>query len=336
VKRKERFFEGWICLATNSVLEKKDQRARGSFSVFCVQVLALLALTLIVCACRNVRPPVAPAAGKATTSASKLVHVVTRREGEVTRFFVENQERAEVTMTFDFGLTNMKPSKEFPLTATVPPNGTTEVFSLAPLNSDEPWEFSFTNRYNLGSADAVHDDSYCYSLPYAAGCSHRVSQGYDGKYSHKGSNRYAVDWEMPEGTPVHATRGGLVVKVKDDSDQGGGDVSFDPFNNYVLIRHSDGTLGQYCHLKEGGAEVREGDIIKDGDLIAHSGNTGFSTGPHLHFTVYKMKNGKERESIPVKFRTSNNEAVTLEAGRKYTAPAAYRNQTTAQATSLLR
>ena len=257
---------------------------------------------------------------------SKLVQIVTRRDGDTTRFFVENRERGEVTMTFDFDLTNMKPSKELPLTTTVPPNGTTEIFSLSPVDPDEPWEFSFTNRYNLGSAEAVHDDSYCYSLPYAAGKTYRVSQGYDGKYSHKGSNRYAVDWEMPEGTPVHAARGGLVLKVKDDSDQGGGNVSFDPFNNYVLIRHSDGTLGQYCHLQKGGAEVREGDIISDGDIIAHSGNTGYSTGPHLHFTVYKMKNGKERESIPVKFRTAADQPVTLEAGRKYTALPSYRGQ----------
>ena len=336
MKRNEKKSESRACPAAANPLEKKANRAWAPFNVLCVQLLGLLMLMIIVCACRNVRPPVVSSAGKATTSGSKLVRVVTHRDGDVTRFFVENQERGEVTMTFDFDLTNLKPSKEFPLTATVPANGTTEIFSLAPVNPDEPWDFSFTNRYNLGSADAVHDDSYCYSLPYAAGRSYRVSQGYDGKYSHKGSNRYAVDWEMPEGTPVHATRGGLVVKVKDDSDQGGGDVSFDPFNNYVLVRHSDGTLGQYCHLQKGGAAVHEGDVIKDGDIIAHSGNTGFSTGPHLHFTVYKMKNGKERESIPVKFRTSADGAVTLQAGRKYTAPATYSSQTAAAASPLLR
>ena len=50
----------------------------------------------------------------------------------------------------------------------------------------------------------------------------------------------------------------------------------------------------------------------------------------------KMKNGKERESIPVKFRTSAEEAVTLQAGRKYTAPAAHSSQTTAATSPLLR
>ena len=323
-------------MATIAAGAEFSQRVLGSPLSLFGRLFVSCAVIISVCACRNVQRTVAPPAGKSATSVTKLVHVVTRRDGDITRFFVENQERGEVTMTFDFDLTNLKPSKDFPLTATLPPNETTEVFSLSPVNVEEPWEFSFTNRYNLGSADAVHDDSYCYSLPYAVGRSFRVSQGYDGKYSHKGSNRYAVDWEMPEGTPVHATRGGVVVKVKDDSDCGGGDVSFDPHNNFVLIRHSDGTLGQYCHLQKGGAEVREGDILAAGDHIAHSGNTGYSTGPHLHFTVYKMKNGKERESIPVKFRTHADAAVTLQAGRKYTAAPAHSNQSTAQATQLLR
>jgi murein DD-endopeptidase MepM/ murein hydrolase activator NlpD len=332
VKNVRNYFGKWISAA---VAEKAAQRGRRALPLY-GRVLVCCILAIAVCACRNVRPSAAEPAGKATTSVSKLVHVVTRRDGDTTRFFVENQERGEVTMTFDFDLRNLEGSRGFPLTTTVPPNGTTEIFSLSPIDPHEPWEFSFTNRYNLGSAEAVHDDSYCYGLPYAAGKTYRVSQGYDGKYSHKGSNRYSVDWEMPEGTPVHATRGGLVVKVKDDSDKGGGDVSFDPFNNYVLIRHSDGTLGQYCHLQKGGAEVREGDVINDGDIIAHSGNTGYSTGPHLHFTVYKMKNGKERESIPVKFRTSSSEAITLEAGRKYTATPAYSSEATAHASRLLR
>src|SRR4029077_376384 len=100
----------------------------------------------------------------------------TRRDGDTTRFFVENQECGEVTMTFDFDLKNLKSSKEFPLTTTLAANETTEVFSVSPVNPAEPWEFSFTNRYNLGSAEAVHDDTYCYSLPYAAGRTYRVSQ----------------------------------------------------------------------------------------------------------------------------------------------------------------
>jgi murein DD-endopeptidase MepM/ murein hydrolase activator NlpD len=124
---------------------------------------------------------------------------------------------------------------------------------------------------------------------------------------------------MPEGTPVYAARGGTVVKVKDDSDRGGKSIEYDRFNNYVVIRHSDGTFGFYCHLQKYSAGVRPGDNVADGDLLARSGNTGFSSGPHLHFCVYRTKGGRERESIPVKFTTSAENATTLKAGKRYTA-----------------
>jgi murein DD-endopeptidase MepM/ murein hydrolase activator NlpD len=144
-----------------------------------------------------------------------------------------------------------------------------------------------------------------------------VTQGYNGSFSHKGANQYAIDWQMPEGTPVYAARGGVVVKIKDDSSIGGSSVKYDPYNNYVLIRHDDGTLGHYCHLQKGGVYVRSGDRVMVGQRIARSGNTGFSSGAHLHFSVFKTKDGRERVSIPVRFRTSDAQAVTLEEGRRY-------------------
>jgi murein DD-endopeptidase MepM/ murein hydrolase activator NlpD len=156
-------------------------------------------------------------------------------------------------------------------------------------------------------------------LPYAPGKKFRVTQGYNGEFSHKGSNLYAIDWQMPEGTCVYAARGGLVVKVKDDSSTGGSSMKFDPFNNYVLIRHEDGTLGHYCHLQKSGVVVKPGQSVQTGQLIAHSGNTGFSSGPHLHFSVYRTKNGRERESLPVRFKTSDATAITLVTGRAYRA-----------------
>jgi murein DD-endopeptidase MepM/ murein hydrolase activator NlpD len=286
------------------------------------QGLTLYALMIVLGLGRSNSAPIPEGAGKAEAPEKKLVRVVTRREGEMTHFLVENLERTEVTMTFNFELTNLKSTRDLPLTATFPAQQTTEAFCLSPIDPSETWQYSFTNYHNLGSAEAVHDDSYCYNLPYAPGRTYRVSQGYEGKFSHRGSNRYAIDWAVPEGTEVHAARGGLVVKVKDDSNRGGGSVEFDKFNNYVLIRHGDGTLGQYCHLRKGGVKVREGDVVNEGDVLALSGNTGFSSGPHLHFSVYKMNSGKERQSIPVKFKTTTATATTLETGERYTARSA--------------
>lgn len=99
-------------------------------------------------------------------------------------------------------------------------------------------------------------------------------------------------------------------------------MKFDPYNNYVLIRHDDGTLGHYCHLQKGGVCVKPGDRVEVGQQIAHSGNTGFSSGAHLHFSVFKTKDGRERISIPVKFKTADAQAVTLVEGQRYKATGA--------------
>jgi murein DD-endopeptidase MepM/ murein hydrolase activator NlpD len=157
-------------------------------------------------------------------------------------------------------------------------------------------------------------------LPYAPGEKFKVTQAYNGKFSHSGSNQYAIDWDLPEGTLVRAARGGIVVRTKDDSDKGGASIEFDRYNNYVLIRHDDGTLGHYCHLQKGGVLVKAGQTVAAGAVIAHSGNTGFSSGPHLHFCVFKARDGRSRVSIPIRFRTAQERAITLASGHSYRAP----------------
>jgi murein DD-endopeptidase MepM/ murein hydrolase activator NlpD len=245
------------------------------------------------------------------------VKVTTKCEGGVTHFYVENKELCEVTMTFGLDISNLRGSVTFPYTATFSPGAMTEAFTLTPSLSGAEWEYSYTNYFKLGSNWAKHDDSYVYQLPYAPGSKYKVTQGYNGSFSHKGSNQYAIDWQMPEGTPVYAARGGVVVKIKDDSSTGGPSIKYDPYNNYVLIRHDDGTLGHYCHLLKGGVCVKPGQLVEVGQQIALSGNTGFSSGAHLHFSVFKTKDGRERISIPTKFKTADAEATTLVEGRRY-------------------
>jgi murein DD-endopeptidase MepM/ murein hydrolase activator NlpD len=216
---------------------------------------------------------------------------------------------------------NLKSSTNFPYTANFPPHQTTEAFSLSPVCLEQEWRYALTNHCTLGSSRAVHEDSYAYDLPYPAGSAFRVSQGYDGRFSHQGTERYAIDWKMPEGTPVLAARGGLVVDEKDDSTAGGSDRKFLPSANFILIQHADGTLGKYAHLLKGSARVKTGQVVEPGTLIGLSGNTGFSSGPHLHFSVYRPRNGTERESLPTKFRVQDQAAaVTLQQGRVYRAP----------------
>jgi murein DD-endopeptidase MepM/ murein hydrolase activator NlpD len=251
----------------------------------------------------------------------KSMNVLTTREGETTRFAIENLEEAEITVTFELELKNLKGTTNFPFTAVFPPKKVTDAFKLFPVDTNSGWNYSYTCRYTMGSTTVRHDNSYIYSLPYAPGASFKVTQGYNGTYSHTGPEQYAIDWKMSPGTPVHAARDGVVVKVKDDSDKGGPDRKFENAANYILVRHSDGSIANYAHLQKAGGKVVAGQKVKAGDLIALSGNSGFSTGPHLHFAVFKTKSGSERESIPVKFRTLNAQAATLAEGQSYGCPA---------------
>jgi murein DD-endopeptidase MepM/ murein hydrolase activator NlpD len=266
----------------------------------------------------NPAEPVVSPKGAGTQSSVK---VSSRREGAVTHFYVENNEFCEITMTFEVGLKHLTDNVGFPYTATFPPRQVTEAFVLTPSEPGAKWEYSYTNYFKLGSNCVRHDDSCIYQLPYAPGAKYKVTQGYNSSFSHKGSNLYAIDWKMPEGTLVYAARGGLVVKVRDDSNIGGASMKYDRFCNYVLIRHDDGTLGHYCHLQKNGVVVKAGQTVAAGDVIAHSGNTGFSSGAHLHFSVFKTRNGRERESIPVRFKTDDDWATTLVENHSYRAAA---------------
>jgi len=253
----------------------------------------------------------------ADESTNKLVRVVTKQEGESTRFFVQNLEATEVTATFELKLTNLKSSAGSSYTATYPANQMVEAFKVVPVNADKQWAYSYVNHFTIGSTSAVHDDSAVYFLPYEAGTECKVTQGYNGSYSHSGSDQYAIDWKMPCGTPIYAARRGMVVKVKVDSSSGGPDRKYENQANYILIRHSDGTVANYAHLSKNGSKVTPGDIVEAGDLIGYSGNTGFTSGPHLHFSVFKTKNGKQRLSIPVKFQTTSPQPITLAEGKTY-------------------
>jgi len=88
--------------------------------------------------------------------------------------------------------------------------------------------------------------------------------------------------------------------------------------NYLTILHEDGTYADYLHLQFEGVTVELGDKVEAGDPIALSGNTGWSTGPHLHFIVRKTeKDGQV--SLPTLFKTSRDKTELLTEGNIYTA-----------------
>jgi murein DD-endopeptidase MepM/ murein hydrolase activator NlpD len=123
--------------------------------------------------------------------------------------------------------------------------------------------------------------------PFVAGEQYPVSQGFQGERTHTTpDSEFAIDIVMPVGTPVLAAQAGTVMDIEEDFNQGGIDRSkFVDKANHVRILHADGTMGLYAHLDLASVGVRPGGRIRAGQQIARSGNTGFSSGPHLHFAV---------------------------------------------------
>lgn len=181
-------------------------------------------------------------------------------------------------------------------------------------NDNDP-QFRYRYRYFFGDpARTRHRDSHIYLLPYRHGETYKVLQGYNGRFSHQNQN--SIDFLMPEGTPVYAARDGIVIFVKDDSNRGGPDPAYRPDGNYISILHEDGTFAEYVHLRFRGSRVKTGDRVRAGDHIAYSGNTGFSTTPHLHFTV-KVPAYMRYDTTPTLFRQENNTTGRLSEGNSY-------------------
>jgi murein DD-endopeptidase MepM/ murein hydrolase activator NlpD len=246
--------------------------------------------------------------------------LVEDQQGGKVLFKVQNPNLCPETFTFRATLTNMACSKELPFTVEISPGATDEVCTFSPVDPTKGTNYHYKWNSEMGSVRAAHDDSAVYALPYPSGKSFVVSQGYGGDFSHTGEFRFAIDWKMPVGSAVCAARDGTVVKAKADSNEGGPTREFMKKANVVMILHDDGTIGEYVHLQQNGALVKVGDRVRAGDLIARSGNTGFSSTPHLHFHVMTPVDGTTFRSLPVKFRVGDGDAVTLTQGKKYPAP----------------
>lgn len=90
-----------------------------------------------------------------------------------------------------------------------------------------------------------------------------------------------VDFAAPLGTPVYASDGGAVLVSRSSGWNGG-------YGLYVVIKHSNGTQTLYAHLSK--TAVTAGSSVSQGQVVGYVGNTGRSTGNHLHFEVRGAQN----------------------------------------------
>ena len=172
----------------------------------------------------------------------------------------------------------------------------------------------------LGAIDPDHDDTYVYRLPYGEGVSYPVIQGYGSKLSHTGPEYFTVDFRMDVGTPVYAARDGVVVLFEDSHDRACWSEECGRLANFVVLLHSDGTTGEYYHLARNSVAVALGEHVRRGQLIARSGNTGYSNAPHLHFGVYRTERDGRTQSVPVRFLTDAGIIDAPRMGARYLNP----------------
>lgn len=138
-------------------------------------------------------------------------------------------------------------------------------------------ELPLKQRVDIARLDAEQRTTLLQLIPSGSPVDDKIINSYFGYRHHPVLKRKAlhmgVDLKATVGTPVYATADGIIEAA-----------SFDRFNgNLVVIQHIYGFKSYYAHLNK--TVVKSGSFVKKGDLIAYSGNTGISSGPHLHYEV---------------------------------------------------
>ena len=249
----------------------------------------------------------------------KKVHLEAIDKGKYISVMIENLNLYSVTVNIDAEYENFNYDKRKRNLFALKAKEKKEYLKLYRKKDAMNHSYAYSYTWIIGSVDAVHDDTYKYRLPFARGTSHRVSQGYNGAYTHKGRSKYAIDFAMDVGTKIYASRDGTVVKLKENSNKGGIGKEFSSHGNYVTIEHSDNTLATYYHLKQDGVVVKIGDKVSKGAFIAYSGNTGNSSGPHLHLAIFKASNATRTQTLPVIFLSEDGIITLPHEGKSYTA-----------------
>lgn len=221
------------------------------------------------------------------------------------KFYIRNDYVGPVEVEVDFSeRINVKATPDLPRRFVIEPGKSDTLVEAGGIDELGSWKLAVKYRYIIGRPLANYRATKSYLPPLAPGASFPISQAFGGAFSHTDEqNHYAVDIAMPIGTPVYATKAGTVLEVDDDYFKSGVNKAYAAEANSIRILHDDGAMTIYAHLELEKAQVYPGLAVAAGQLIGYSGNTGFSSGPHLHFAV-QINKGMTLVSVPFTFINS--------------------------------
>ncbi|MEK7768066.1 MAG: peptidoglycan DD-metalloendopeptidase family protein, partial [bacterium] len=204
----------------------------------------------------------ASAAAEPDSCSQDVVCLEARETSGAVELWVRHLATYEITLTLRASLSNMTPDVPLPITRTIQRGMHARLVTLRVRERGQGWSWHYDYHWVRGIREARHDDTYVYTLPYAAGTRREVMQGWNGWFSHRGDDRYAVDFDLAEGTMVYAARGGVVVGVMEERSEGGTEERLKDLGNFVLVRHVDGTEAEYYHFQQDGVLAEVGQEVK--------------------------------------------------------------------------
>jgi len=231
------------------------------------------------------------------------VNVISVRTKNGFDLYAENNAYYTVSIKLEGRkIVNLQSSQRLPYTNSYPPRSRSKILHLSIINPQKNSSFQTQFSTMMGGLNPRYNKDYLYALPYKRGQGYQLSQGFNGKYTHKENSAYALDFIMPIGTSVHAMRDGVVTGVESKHTEHGFSVEYADKSNYVIIEHDDGTMAMYGHLDTNGIRVKLGQRVYKHQFIALSGNTGYSSGPHLHVHITAIQDYRAgSKSVPFIF-----------------------------------